>query len=216
MEPLAPARVSPAAVAVQNTFGGSPMTAKLFVPVLAILAMALAGCETTSGNSQADNETLNNRARSSLKEMESKDSSLQNAVNNAYGYVIFPEVGKAAVGIGGSGGKGVVYQGGQQVGYAVLNQGSLGPQVGGETYSELITFKDSNSMASFRNGDLTLGADASATAVKAGAAAATQFKNGTEVFVLPKGGLMAGASINGQVIHFMADQNSSSSTNSGT
>ena len=184
---------------------------KLFVPVLAAFAMAMVGCEGTSGNSPAENATLSNRANASVQEMEAHDAGLRNAVDNAYAYVIFPEVGKAAVGIGGSGGKGVVYRGGQPIGYATLNQGSIGPQVGGETYAELIVFKDADALASFRNGDLTLGADASATLVKAGAAAATQFKNGTAVFVLPKGGLMAGASINGQVIHFVRD-----SSNSGT
>lgn len=176
---------------------------KLFLPFLAICAMALAGCETNSGNTQGEHETLGDRANVAIKEMKTTDPSLQNVLDNAYGYAIFPEVGTAAVGIGGSGGKGIVYQGGQQVGYATLNQGSLGPQLGGATFAELIVFRNADSMASFRNGDITFGADASATAVKAGAASATQFKNNTSIFVLPKGGLMAGASINGQVIHFV-------------
>ena len=84
--------------------------------------------------------------------------------------MIFPEVGKAAVGIGGANGRGVVYEQGRPVGYATLTQGSVGLQLGGETYAELIVFKTSDAMASFRNGDLTLGADASATILKEGAA----------------------------------------------
>lgn len=187
------------------------MKAKLFVPVLAVLAMALAGCEgtgtmATGPNASAHDTALTQRAKASLEQMESNDSSLQGRINSAYGYAIFPEVGEAAVGIGGAGGKGVVFQQGRQVGLATLNQGSLGAQLGGATFAELILFKDANAMAAFKNGNFTLGGDAQATAVKAGAAAANQFGvKGTQVFILPKGGLMAGVALNGQVIHYTAD-----------
>jgi lipid-binding SYLF domain-containing protein len=172
--------------------------------LLAVVAMAVAGCESTSGNSQSENATLSTRAHAALDQMANSNESVRDAMQNAYAYVIFPEVGKAAVGIGGAGGKGVVYQGGHQVGYATLNQGSLGPQIGGETYSELILFQNQSSFSNFQSGNLTFGADASATVVKAGAAAAGQFVNGTRVLILPKGGLMAGASINGQKFTYTA------------
>lgn len=170
----------------------------------AAFAVAGAGCES---NAPPSNPTLyNDRAQVALQQMEQTDSGLQGALSNAYGYVLFPEVGKAAVGIGGANGRGVVYEQGRQIGYATLAQGSVGVQLGGETYAELIIFKNADAMAAFRNGDLTLGADASATILKAGAAAALQFNHGTAVIVQPKGGLMAGVSINGQTIHFVHDE----------
>lgn len=180
------------------------------ITFVAVAAFAMAGCESTT---PSDPNNYNDRAKLSLQQMESTDPGLQSALDNAYGYVLFPEVGKAAVGIGGANGRGVVYEQGRQIGYATLSQGSVGVQIGGETYAELIIFKNADAMASFRNGDLTLGADASATIVKAGAAAALQFKNGTAVVVQPKGGLMAGVSINGQTIHFVRDN---TVNNSGT
>lgn len=173
-----------------------------FITLLAGAAFAIAGCESTA---PSDPQLYNDKAKVSLEQMEHVDPALQSALSDSYGYVIFPDVGKAAVGIGGANGRGVVYEQGRPVGYATLTQGSVGVQLGGETYAELIVFKTSDAMASFRNGDLTLGADASATILKEGAGAALQFKNGTAIAVQPQGGLMAGVAINGQTIHFIRD-----------
>jgi lipid-binding SYLF domain-containing protein len=181
-----------------------------FITLLATAALAVAGCESTT---PSDPQIYNDQARVTLEQMEQTDPALQNVLSNAYGYVIFPEVGKAAVGIGGANGRGVVYEEGRPVGYATLAQGSLGVQLGGETFAELIVFKTPDAMASFRNGDLTLGADASATILKNGAGTALQFKNGTAVIVKPKGGLMAGVAINGQTIHFVRDNSAAAGSN---
>jgi lipid-binding SYLF domain-containing protein len=181
----------------------------LILPTLAIFAMAVAGCETTGGHSSdvSQNTTLNDRAHVALQQMETNDPGLRNVIDNAYAYAIFPEIGEAAVGIGGAGGRGTVYQNGQPVGTATLRQGSVGIQLGGETYSELVVFQTPAAFAVFQNGNLVFGADANATLIKAGAAAAGQFSNGTRIFILPKGGLMAGVSVNGQKFHFDGNQN---------
>jgi len=57
-------------------------------------------------------------------------------------------------------------------------------------------------MGALKAGNFEIGANASAVALKAGAAAATQFDNGVAIFVHPKGGLMAEASVSGQKIKF--------------
>jgi len=176
------------------------------IPIFAAFIMALAGCESTPVTPA---ENVGDRAKHSLDQMWTADSSLRTITDKSYAYAIFPEVGEAAVGVGGAGGKGVVYQGGQQVGYAVLNQGSVGLALGGQTYSELIAFDTPEAYNSFRNGHLEFGADASATIIKAGSAAEAPFKHATRIFVMPKGGLMAGVSITGQKFTFTtaADRN---------
>jgi len=176
-------------------------TVKLF----AISALALAGtvgCETNTPNSAASQVAVQNNSQSALQAMTSQDGKLQDMINNSYGYVIFPEVGQGAVGVGGSSGTGTVYQSGREVGTVKLTQVSLGPQVGGDTYSELIIFQDQKAMNRLLNDSLEFGASANATIVKAGAAAAARLDNGVGVFILPKGGLMVGANINGQKFHF--------------
>jgi len=174
----------------------------LFISLLSIAALALAGCETTGGESEGQLSTLSDRSQLSLKMMQESDPSIKNLISNAYAYALFPSVGEAAIGVGGAGGKGMVYQGGQQIGWATLNQGSLGIQLGGQTFAELIIFQTPDALSVFKNGTLEFGADAKASLIKAGGAASGEFNNGTRVLILPKGGLMAGLAITGQKFTF--------------
>lgn len=187
------------------------MRATFLSLLLAVPAVALVGCETSSPSSQNESPSLDQRAQLALQEMINRDPHLQDVISNSVGYVIFPEVGKGAIGVGGAGGTGVVYRNGQPVGTVTMSQISLGPQLGGQTYSELIVFQNEKALNRLMNNSLEFGAEASATAVKAGAAAGTQFDNGVAVFVLPKGGLMAGASISGQKFSFHGNANASGS-----
>jgi hypothetical protein len=72
--------------------------------------------------------------------MIAKDESLRDFIAGAHGYAVFPNIGKAGVGVGGASGRGVVYEEGRPVGYAQINQGSLGLQLGAQTYAELIVY----------------------------------------------------------------------------
>jgi lipid-binding SYLF domain-containing protein len=173
------------------------------IPLLAVAAMAMVGCESTGPNAPAPKTELQPRADASLQQFLSHDPALQNLIDNSAGYVVFPEVGKGAVGVGGASGLGTVYKGGQAVGTVKLDQVSVGPQLGGETYSELIIFRDEPALNRLMNNAFEFGAAASATIVKAGAATDARFdENGTLVYILPKGGLMAGADIHGQKFQF--------------
>lgn len=172
------------------------------VSTLATAALILAGCETNTPNSAANNTELQQRAQSTVQQMMNQDPDIKDVIKNAYGYAVFPEVGTAAVGVGGSSGQGVVYRNGQLDGAAKIDAFSLGPQLGGQTYSELIIFLNQKALNRLENDSLEFGGEASATLVKAGAATAARFDNGVGVFVLPKGGLMAGASVSGQKFHF--------------
>lgn len=187
-----------------------------FISLLAVAAMAMIGCESESGSYNSTAPSVQQRSQLALQEMQSKDAHLQDMMNNCVGYVIFPEVGKGALGVGGAGGSGVLYRNGQPVGTVTMSQLSLGPQVGGETYSELIVFQNEKALNRLMNDSLEFGAQASASVVKAGAAAGTQFDHGVAVFILPKGGLMAGASISGQKFNYHGDSDSNINNNSGT
>ena len=64
-------------------------------------------------------------------------------------------------------------------------------------------FHDREPLEDVKGGSLELGADASVVALDAGAAASGRpIEQGTAVYVLPRGGLMAGVSVSGQVIEF--------------
>ncbi|HEO63876.1 MAG TPA: hypothetical protein ENN78_01250, partial [Candidatus Omnitrophica bacterium] len=87
---------------------------------------------------------------------------------------------------------------GKAVGSTSLKQVSIGFQLGGQAYSEIIFFKDKRDLEHFKSGNFQLGATASAIAVTKGASADADYSDGVAVFTRPKGGLMYEATVAGQ------------------
>jgi lipid-binding SYLF domain-containing protein len=156
-----------------------------------------------------------------------KSEAVQPFFKNAYGYAVFPTVGKAGIGIGGSYGTGQVYQGGKVTGEVSLIKGSIGWQLGGQAFSQMIFFEDKRAYDEFTSGNFEFDATASAVAITAGAQAKagteggtagasagpatgaqakTSYHKGMAVFVHAKGGLMYEASIGGQKFTFKPKQ----------
>jgi len=136
----------------------------------------------------------------------------------SYGYAVLPTIGKGGMGIGGAGGSGCVFAGGRHTGDVTMGQVTIGWQLGGQAYSQLILFKNADSYQEFTEGNFEFGADATAVALTYGAAAgastqgasasagdtkaAGSWKRGMAIFTLVKGGLMYEASIGGQKYKF--------------
>ncbi len=131
-----------------------------------------------------------------------KDSTLTALFDKAYGYAVFPSVIKGAIGIGGAHGKGQVFRAGKLIGRAALSQGSIGFQLGGQSYSKIVFFQDEAVFDRFKSGNLKFAAQASAIAVTAGVAANVAYEKGVSVFTLGKMGLMFDASIGAQHFSF--------------
>lgn len=143
--------------------------------------------------------------------------------NNSYGYAIFPTIAKAGIIIGGAHGKGRVYTQGKYVGDTSMTQLTVGYQLGGEAYSQIIFFEDERAFKEFASGNFEFGAQASVVAITAGASAGANTAGGTRagasggkhdattaggyhkgmaVFTIAKGGLMYEASIGGQKFEY--------------
>ncbi len=132
-----------------------------------------------------------------------KDPELKVFFTEAYGYAVFPSIIKGgAFGLGGAHGKGKVFERKLLIGTTSLSQGTVGFQLGGQSYSQIIFFKDKTALDRFRNGNLKFAAQASAIAATAGASRSAAYSNGVAVFTLPKKGLMYEASIGGQSFSF--------------
>lgn len=145
---------------------------------------------------------------------------------SSYGYAVFPTIGKGGFFIGGAHGKGRVYEQGRYVGHAKMTQISLGFQLGGQAYSEIIFFKTRQDLARFESGKFALGAQVSAVAITAGASASAstagtgagasggkkdamtfgRYQNGLAVFTIAKGGLMYEAAVAGQKFSYEAQK----------
>ncbi len=144
------------------------------------------------------NPEMEKEAKEALESMISSSTKLQTFKDQAYGYAIFPKVTKAGVGIGGAIGNGLVYKQGVLVGSSKLKQASVGLQLGGQQYSEVIFFKNKKAFQNFINEKLKFDAQASAVALTEGASIDAAYNDGVAVFTKTKGGLMYEASIGGQ------------------
>jgi lipid-binding SYLF domain-containing protein len=171
--------------------------------MLALGTVGLVGC-ATEPETQAARSNLERDANSTLQSFLRQDPSLQDVLNRSAGYAVFPDVGKGGVILaGGAFGRGILYNSqGQPLGYAAIRQGNVGPQLGGESYSELVVFQNQDSFNRFRSGNLSLTAGATAIALKAGAAANANFDQGVAVFSMNRSGLMVGADVGGQQFSF--------------
>ena len=127
-----------------------------------------------------------------------KISSLKTYFKKARGYAVFPNVGKGGIGIGGARGKGEVFEKGKVIGSTSLTQVSIGFQLGGQAFSQIIFFKDKKSLERFTEGNFEFGASASAALMSEGANASADYSDGVAVLTFSKGGLMYEASIGGQ------------------
>ena len=138
--------------------------------------------------------------------------------HKCYGYALFPTIGKGGIGIGGAHGSGRVYAHGAHTGDASMNQVTIGFQLGGQAYSEIIFFEDERAFKEFTSGEFAFGAQATAVAITAGASAQATtsgsgasagtseqhtksvgaYQKGMAVFTAAKGGLMYEATVGGQ------------------
>ncbi len=158
-------------------------------------------------------------------EVYKKSESVQPFFKSAYGYAVFPTIGKGGIVIGGAYGKGQVYQGGKVTGETSLIKVSIGFQWGGQAFSEMIFFEDKRAYDDFTSGEFEFDASASAVAITAGVQAKagsqgstasasagpatgkqarSSYRKGVAVFVHTKGGLMYEAAIGGQKFNFKA------------
>jgi lipid-binding SYLF domain-containing protein len=145
---------------------------------------------------------------------------------NAYGYAVFPTIGKGGIGIGGAYGQGQVYEKGKIRGTVKLFKATIGFQLGGQAFSEIIFFEDQRAFKDFTIGNFEFDAQASAVAITAGAQAkagtegstssasvgpssgkqaASSYRKGMAVFVHIKGGAMYEATIGGQKFSFKSN-----------
>jgi len=165
-----------------------------------IAVVVLAGVMAAS----ADEETtdLHKQVADGIQLIKKTDSKIQKLFDSAYGYVVFPSIGKGAIGIGGAAGSGEVYEKSTLVGTARMTQFTIGAQLGGQNFAEVIFFEDKASLDNFKGSEWAMSAAVSAIIAAEGASADAKYKQGVIVFTVPKSGLMFEASIGGQKFRF--------------
>lgn len=146
---------------------------------------------------------LQAQAEPSLAAFKKADSTLAPLLAEAAGYALFPNVGKGGFVLGGAHGSGLVYEkGGRLVGSAKMSQFSVGAQIGGQAFAELILFETVEALNRFKESRFEMGANLSAVAAAEGQAKAAKYNEGILVMTRPIKGLMAEASVGGQKFSF--------------
>jgi lipid-binding SYLF domain-containing protein len=188
---------------------GHNMMKRLF-SILAMVAIALAASSARADEYQDTINVFRKAVESSA------------LFDKAYGYAVFPTIGKAGVGLGGAFGKGHVYEKGKYIGDTSMTQVSVGWQLGGEGFSQIIFFEDKRALDEFKKGNFEFSAEASAVAITAAAGgqatttgssagasagqhdakAVGKYHKGTAIFTVAKGGLMYQATVAGQKFTF--------------
>lgn len=142
--------------------------------------------------------------------------------SGAHGYAVFPTIGKGGAVVGGAFGRGRVFEKGRYIGDVAMTQLSLGFQLGGQGFSQIIFFENEAALKEFTKGEYEFGAEASAVAItlSAGAKAGTTgaaatasadqhtakvagvYNNGMATFTIVKGGAMYEAAVAGQKFRY--------------
>ncbi len=172
------------------------------VGVVALLLALVTGC-TTAPRSDESRALLHAEVENAIRAFKAEDPTLQTFFESSVAYAVFPSVGKGGLGIGGAYGKGELIENGQVVGYCDLSQATIGFQIGGQSYRQIIFFQTQDALQSFKAQTFALSAQASAVAVKAGAAATAKYEGGVAIFVGGEAGLMAEASVGGQKFNYL-------------
>jgi len=152
----------------------------------------------SSGQTDKKDKQLVADSQSGIKDFIHTDSLMKKRFKNDYGYVVFPNVGKGAIGVGGASGGGIVYEKGVVIGKAQMTQVTIGLQLGGQAYREVVFFQDKATLDRFKENKVEFSAQVSAVAAKAGASADAKYADGILIFTQQKGGLMYEASVGGQ------------------
>lgn len=175
----------------------------LKISIFSLLLTALVPSVTIAQDDD-DRSKLQANADNAKAEFIKSDGLMQNLFDKSAGYVIFPNVGKGAIGVGGAAGNGILYENGTAVGQAKMKQVTVGFQFGGQAYREVIFFENQAALDQFKGGHFELSGQASAVAVTKGASGNVKYRNGVMIFTQEKGGLMYEASVGGQKFDYKA------------
>lgn len=187
----------------------------ILTPVMALTLLLTTGAALADREVEDYSETIS---------MFKENATVAGFFGSAYGYAVFPTIGKGGLGIGAAHGDGQVYRGGAVTGFTSYSDISIGFQAGGQAYSQVVFFENQAAYDNFTSGNFEFDAGASAVAITASAEAGTGttgssagagtggageqvsagYQKGMLVFTVAKGGLMYEASIGGQKYNYEA------------
>lgn len=158
----------------------------------------------TSSVFAASAEKINSEADRALVAFREEVSGADVFLSQAAGYLVFPKVYKAGIGIGAETGEGVLRIGGQSVAYYRTSAGSFGLQLGAQAKSIVIAFMTKDSLQKFQKSNgWKVGLDGSVALVDIGAGKTIDSQNIKDPvvgFIFGSKGLMYNLTLEGSKI----------------
>lgn len=149
-----------------------------------------------------DTNSVREEAQATIASFERTDPGMKKLFNRAAGYAVFPRIAKGGFIVGGGQGSGLVFEKGKVVGNTTVTQVTVGAQIGGQVFSEVIFFETPETLKRFKESRFEMNAQISAVAAAEGKSQNARYVDGVLVFTKAQTGLMAEATVGGQKFTF--------------
>jgi len=180
------------------------MQAKLFMPRISVVGFAAVAALIGTVALGVDTAAIDKQVSATLDRFYALSDKNKSLANKAAAVLVFPDITKGGVGIGGEHGDGALLENGKTVGYYSISGASIGLTLGLSHHSEVILFTTPQARDKFVKGsDWSAGADASVAVMKQGAGGNYDTQSLSKpimVFVFGERGLMGDASLQGAKI----------------
>jgi lipid-binding SYLF domain-containing protein len=152
----------------------------------------------------ASKEEIDIKVSAAINRFQGEVEGGQEFLERAKGVLVFPEVIKAGIGIGGEYGEGALRINGSSVDYYSTAAASIGFQLGAQMKTVILVFLDSDALSKFRNSSgWEVGVDGSVALVEYGAGKninSTNINDPIVGFVISNKGLMYNLTLEGSKI----------------
>ena len=173
-----------------------------------VLALAMAAgivpVSSQSAEASSSAQEIDRDSREALKRLEAEGGKTQELVQKAIAILMFPNIIKGGLIIGGQYGDGALIQQGKTIGYYNIAAASFGLQAGGQSFSYALLFQKQSALDYLQKSDgWSIGSGPSVVVMDQGAAASLTSTTVTQdVVAIPFGqkGLMAGLGLEGSKI----------------
>jgi len=166
---------------------------------IAVIALVIA-----TAASAASKQEIDAQVRESLAQFQKHTSAGHELSRKAAGMLVFPQVIKAGIGVGGEYGEGALLIGGKTVGYYNIGAASIGLQLGAQARSEIVLFMNQRALDNFRkSAGWRAGVDGSVALVTVGAGGALDTETAKKPiigFIFSNQGLMYNLTFEGSKI----------------
>lgn len=167
-----------------------------------VVAVPMSGCSTAP--KVDDQGDVLARARTAKTWFQAHVNGLSAQVDRSAGYIVFPDVAQWGIVFGGgSFGRGVLFDAkGTQLGWAAINNASVGLQAGVQGFRMLMVIETAKELENFKQGKWNGSASGVAVFDDQAAGNAAPFQSGLAIYQGANRGLMAGVNVGLNNIRF--------------